>query len=869
MSTGFPSSSIELANEGFALHHLHPREKRPIGENWSDRPVLTVEQLRATHRPGYNIGVRLGEPSQVGGGYLHALDVDIRIPDLKDEAWDALAKLFPDLNIVDLPCVQSGSGGESRHLYVILDKPFRSKKLWVSEGKHRTFDKAKGRDVWHYDAEIELFGTGKQTALPTSIHPDTGQPYRWIRPFDFAVLDLGIGPFMPSAAIERLAVAEHATYEFETREPLTFGPGQLDRLLADIPDERIDDYHDWITIGQALHHQFGGSDAGFELWLTLSARSPKFDPKDRRNLLRKWRGFGKNRRKPVTLATVVEWAKDARLDAFRDAFDEEDEEPAASAADAPVSRAAEPVDEIDAIGGDEPLSAGEFDDILGGDDDDDADEEDEVDEIDALGSNKPVKGQSRAVTGDWISLLDINDEGAIKGTLHNVELLVRNDPRISGLPQLNEFTLETVQRTPPGFKANRRVGAAKQTRQLDGRIWRVKDALNGDLWSGERDAAVRSILEAPKSQGGYGVKVTDRDLREAIVLASHDSAFHPVQEYLQSLTWDGTPRVENLFRDYVGAPDDAYSRSVSRLMMVAAVTRIFEPGHKFDFAVILEGLQGKRKSTFIRALGRSWFGELDGEWSDQKQMIELMQCKWIMEIPELSGFNRGDVRSIKAFMSRTHDRARLAYAKRAAEFPRQCIFIGSTNDFNYLKDDTGARRWWPMPCALEGEIDTARLEANVDQLWAEALHLYRAMREAQPHGTLPLYLADPEACATATRLQEARRVESADDGFAGQIAEWLAQPIATGSIDGDFDNGKPRHRTETCLQELWSECFGNDPKSYNQQAAQQLGRSMALVRGWAICTVGSGKKRFPRYGQQRFYSLGGDAGFARREGLSA
>lgn len=590
LDTAVLAAVAPLRAAGFALHWLHPREKRPIGDDWSERPVLSIEQLRATHRAGNNLGVRLGEPSIVADGYLHVLDMDIRVPDLKDEAWEALAELFPNLNIADLPCVQSGSGAESRHLYLITDKPFRSKKLRTSEGKHRHFDKKKGRDVWSYDWEIELFGTSKQVVVPPSIHPESGKPYLWLREFDFAVLDLGIGPFMPSAAIERLAVAEHATYEFETREPLTFGPGQLDRLLADIPAERIDDYHDWITIGQALHHQFGGSDAGFELWLTHSARSPKFDPKDRRNLLRKWRGFGKNRRKPVTLATVVEWA-------------------------------------------------------------------------------------------------------------------------------------------------NRRRNAAKGTPQLEGRIWHVTDTLNGELWSDDRDFDIRAILEAPGTQGGYGIKVTDRDLKAAIVLSANGSAFHPVREYLESQAWDGTPRVENLFRDYVGAPDDAYSRSVSRLMMVAAVTRIFEPGHKFDFAVILEGLQGKRKSTFIQTLGKSWFAELDGDFHDPKQMIELMQGAWIMEIPELSGFNRGDVRSIKAFISRQKDRARLAYARRAGSFPRQCIFIGSTNDKEYLKDDTGGRRFWPMLCTA-AEIDIAGLEANVDQLWAEALVLYKAMRAAHRNSVL-------------------------------------------------------------------------------------------------------------------------------------
>lgn len=441
-----------LRDAGFALHWLHAREKRPIASAWSEAPFMSAEELRSTHLPGYNVGVRLGEPSMLGDGYLHVLDLDIRVDDLKDEAWAALAELFPGRDLTDLPCVQSGSGGESRHLYLITDKPFRSKRLWVSDGKHRGSD-----GKWHFDAEIELFGTGKQVVLPPSIHP-SGKPYVWLREFDVALLDLGIGPFVPSSAIERLAVAEHAIYEFETREPLTFGAGQLERALSDIPVSELH-YDDWIRLGQALHHQFGGSQEGFDLWLEHTKRSSKFtgDKQVREMRRTKWKSFGRYRGKPVTMATIVEWAKDARLDMLRDAFDEEDDlagseqeigpKPSISAGLSPPAAAEEITDDIDAIGGDAPAAV-DYDDILGGDD-----EDDDEDELDEIGGSRPVKGQSRAVSGDWVSLLDIGEKGEIRSTLHNVELIVANDPRLVGLPQLNEFTQETVQRTPPGRRA--------------------------------------------------------------------------------------------------------------------------------------------------------------------------------------------------------------------------------------------------------------------------------------------------------------------------------------------------------------------------------------------------------------------------------
>lgn len=804
-----------LREAGFACHWLHPKSKRPIGEGWSEAPVLSLEELRARHAPGNNLGVRLGEPSaMVAGGYLHAFDIDIRIPDLADEAWTKFAELFPGLDVSTLPTVASGSGGESRHLYFITDRPFFSKKLAVSEGKFRGAD-----GKWHYEFEIELFGTGKQVALPPSIHPDTGQPYRWLRPFNFDMLALGVGPSLPAEAIERLAVATTSTYEFETREPLTFEPGQLERDLDEIPVSHIDDYHDWIALGQALHHQFGGSTEGYDLWFEHSKRSEKFDGKD---MLRKWRGFGRSRRQPVTMATVRQWALDARRARLIAEFDEEEDDDLEAESPAPASL-------VDVL-------------ALLGDWDEGDEEPDAIDMIDAIGTAAaPASVPDHAKV--WMDQIQFTDKGAIAGTLHNVAVIVRNDPRLTGIPQINQFTQETVQRKVPGRHAPRRRNPLKPMLQLEGAIWEVKDPLNGDLWSDDRDFSIRAILEAPTTQGGYGFKVSDRDLKAAVVLSANENAFHPVREYLNGLAWDGTPRVRRLFVDYVGAPADEYSLNVARLMMVAAVTRIFEPGHKFDFAVILEGLQGKRKSTFIRILGRSWFAELDGDFHDAKQMIELMQGVWIVEIPELTGFSRADVRAIKAFVSRQKDRARLAYARRAGEFPRQCIFIGSTNDREYLKDDSGGRRFWPIECRVN-EIDTAGLEQNADQLWAEAVAIYREMRASQPHGTLPLYLTGT-ALQTAEHLQESRRVESAQDGLAGRIEAWLNKPVITGDVLQD----EGVSRQEFCLSQIWVECLGRDLGTYRQADIQMLSSAVRRIPGWAF----AGRREIGSYGRQRVF----------------
>ena len=813
---------IPYAEAGFALHWLRPRSKAPINKDWSTASVASPDVLRASYQAGYNVGVRLGEPSRVAGGYLHAIDMDIRVADLVDEAHDALRDLFGGVDIETLPSVVSGSGGASRHLYFVSAEPFYSRKLAMSESKHR------GRDgKWHYDWEIELFGTGKQVAMPPSIHPDTGKPYRWERPFDLDMLALGVAPMVDAARLAEIVEPVSARYEFEDIEPLTFKAGQLERDLGDIPDDRIDDYHDWVTLGQALHHQFGGAREGYDLWVAQSKRSDKFDE---RQMPGKWRGFGRNRRRPVTMASVRQWAIEARQARIIDEFDDLPDVPFTSPTPAPAVSATD--SDVDALlGGVSP----EPDPL-------DTDDDDEIDPLDA------------PVTLDWPSLLDFTEEGGLRGTLHNVRLIVQNDPRITGVVAFNEFTQEVVQRGKPGVRESRK-NAAKPFLQLEGATWDLRDPANGDFWTEDKDNAIRALIEAPKTQGGYGFKVPDRDLRAAIDIAGRRNPFHPVREYLHGLKWDGKPRVEQLFVDYLGAPDDAYHRDVARIMAVAAVTRVHEPGEKFDTAVILEGLQGKRKSTFISILAKSWFVELDCDITDTQQVVETLQGAWIAEMNELGGFTKADVRHIKAFISRRSDKVRLAYAKRAQEYHRQSILIGSTNDDVYLKDSTGGRRFLPVRCMVEGEIDTDRLIREVDQFWAEALVMYQAMRAEQPHGTLPLYLSDREAREIAEQLQESRLVESSEDALAGRIAEWLSKPIISGDLDDDLDrDGNPKQRHKTCLIEIWCECLGREESQYQGMWPAALGRAMRMVPGWK---QSARRSRFGKYGQQRGFERTG------------
>lgn len=811
----------DLSGIGFAVHWLHKKQKRPVGRDWQDAPVQNFAQLSSSYESNFNLGVRLGEPSRLlDGVYLHVIDADIRVADLTDEALATLRELLP-VDPDTLPMVRSGSGGSSFHLYFVSDKPFRSKRLAVSDGKHRD---AEGK--WHFDYEIELFGTGKQVVLPPSIHP-SGKPYVWVREFDAFALEFNDEYRIDSEDLAKLAVVEHSDYQYESVPPLDFKNGVMERLLDDVPVSDLH-YDDWIRLGQALHHQLGGTEDGFQLWLKHTERSQKHDGKNStlRTMRMKWRSFGKYRGRPVTMATISQWAQEARIDALADDFDDLED------LNDGENTGTDDEEDFDALFDDGGTGSSSGGSAAGGD----AGAADEGDD--------PF--EPATPTLKWTSLLDVNEEGGIKGTLHNITLIVENDTRTKGIIRKNVFAEKLVQVGTPA-PLTRRKKTAKPTLQLDTEIWKQRDPINGDPWNDDKDSLLRRIIEAPKTQGGYGIKVTDRDLSSAIDIVGSNNVFHPVRDYLKAVTWDGKARMDTLFVDYIKTPDNAYYRSIARLFLIAAVARVFEPSMKFDYVPIIEGMQGRRKSTFIKVLGKHWSSELDGDFSDDRAMIEKMLGSWISELPELSAFNKAEVNHIKAFVSRQEDRARLAYDRRVTIFQRQCVFMGSTNDRKYLKDETGGRRFWPVECnmGLDEEIDTERLEDEIDQIWAEAYSGYVALRQGHPHGTLPLYLKDKSAVTYAMALQESRRVENATDNIRGVMQEWLNRPV----FSGDIADGEAKAHDRTCAMQIWVECFKGDIKNFPYQNQTAINKALRSMPGW----VEIGQKRFKGYGAQKAY----------------
>jgi hypothetical protein len=247
--------------------------------------------------------------------------------------------------------------------------------------------------------------------------------------------------------------------------------------------------------------------------------------------------------------------------------------------------------------------------------------------------------------------------------------------------------------------------------------------------------------------------------------AARQNAFHPVAEYLAGLRWDGIPRIGRWLATYGGAGDTTYARAVGELILVAAVRRVRQPGVKFDEMLVLESPQGTNKSTALKALAvrDDWFTDDLPLNAEAKRVIEALSGKWIVEAGELKGMRQGGANHLKGLLSRTHDKARMAYDRLEREVPRQCVIVGTTNDSRYLRDTTGNRRFWPV--AVTG-FDLEALRRDRDQLWAEA-----AAREAEG---APIRL-DPALWGDAAAEQDARRVE---DPFYESLHSALGEEMA-------------------------------------------------------------------------------------------
>ncbi|MCB1502163.1 MAG: toprim domain-containing protein [Bauldia sp.] len=334
----------------------------------------------------------------------------------------------------------------------------------------------------------------------------------------------------------------------------------------------------------------------------------------------------------------------------------------------------------------------------------------------------------------WAGQLRLDLAGTPERNEANVITALSNDEAFAGALVFDEFRQEiVVNRSLPWDE----VGA------IVPRPWGDADDVRCAEWLQRNEINVAPVVVS-RSVGAVA-----RDIR-----------VHPVRDYLTGLAWDGTPRLETWTLRYLGADDTPLNRAFGSLWMISAVARIMRPGAKVDHMLILEGPQGAKKSTALKVLaGDAWFTDELAEIGS-KDAAQQMRGIWIIEIAELDAIGRAEVSRIKAFLTRTVDRYRPPYERYVIDVPRQCVFAGSVNPDTYLRDETGNRRFWPVRC---GQIDLDGLRLDRDQLWAEAVALFRA-------GAV-WWLDDPKVVALAEAEQEARHQSDAWDAL---TERWLA-----------------------------------------------------------------------------------------------
>lgn len=429
---------------------------------------------------------------------------------------------------------------------------------------------------------------------------------------------------------------------------------------------------------------------------------------------------------------------------------------------------------------------------------------------------------------NWLAKLELTSSGGYARTIDNVVMILQNDDGLRDRLRFEEFSNRFVISASMPWDENRTYTQ-----------WRQDGTRN---WTDADDMALCRYVEKVYRIG------SERAILAAVDIVARDRGYNAVVQYLQSLTWDGERRLDTLLIDYFAAEDCAYVRTVTRKAFTAAVARAMDPGCKFDNVLTLVGPQGIFKSTLLRRMGKSWFSDSLSSF-DGKEAMELIQGSWIMELSELESLNKSESTTVKQFLSRVEDIYREPYGRRTQAYPRRCVFFGTTNEQEFLKDSTGNRRFWPVAVPGGGRLHVAR-DLPVDQIWAEALVNWKLGE--------PLYLSREEE--EIAKEQQARfRVSDSKEGM---IREFLQLPITENWDKLTISQHRTHYATleskqamtgliprrKVCAMEILAELFDAKPGLVKQRDTREINAILDRFEDWRPA-----RTRFGEYGLQRGY----------------
>lgn len=447
----------------------------------------------------------------------------------------------------------------------------------------------------------------------------------------------------------------------------------------------------------------------------------------------------------------------------------------------------------------------------------------------AFGQPILPEGQEEQEDNSWRASLRYNQKGQIETSLNNVLLILRHDSGLKGIVAYNEFSRRIVLKKSSPW---RQIGRP-------------------DAWADSDDAFLAHYIEVFYKYSHHG------NVDKAILMIAKENLYHPVREYLDSLSWDGVERLETMLTEFLGVEDSAYTRAISRKWMIAGAGRIRKPGIKFDHMLILVGSQGLGKSQFFSRIAKrlEWFSDSKSKFDNSKESMEELSGKWIIELSELSAMRGYEAEHTKTFLTKQEDTYRPAYGKRTESYMRQCVFGGTTNRDDFLKDSTGARRFWPIKVGDTTKLWSHMTQEVVDQLWAEADLRFRLNLEK-------LYL-DGDAQKEAKEKQEQYTDVSGKVGKAAEFLDsgiphnWLNMDLSqrktwlSGFRDGQSQADEKLYlRTHICAAELYVECFEGFLTNMGLKESREM-RDILRTLGWE--DAGGKKKSIEGYGRQRYF----------------